>query len=422
MHHLVYEIVYNSVDEAMAGRCTRIQVVLLPGGVVQVADNGGGIPVEVHPATGVSALETVLTRLHAGAKFGSKAYQVSGGLHGVGASAVNALSAWFKAEVRRDGKLFRQEYRRGKPVTPVATVGEAEGTGTVMDFLADEDIFGPIDYDYEFIAERLRELAYLNAGLEIGIWDKRRDETSVPYNFYFEGGIANLVKHLNRGRTAIHPQPIFLSGQSNSTVVEVAIQYHDGTGETVNSYANCVYNSDGGSHLTGFRSALTRVLNDYARQSKFLKDDDANLLGEDAREGLTAVISVKVHEPQFEGQTKARLGNPEVKGQVEQVAAEKLKFYLEDHPQEARTIIEKCLTASRAREAARKARELVMRKGSFDSSPLPGKLADCSEKNPADCELFLVEGESAGGSAKQGRDRGFQAILPLKGKILNVEK
>ncbi len=422
LHHLVYELVYNSVDEAMAGRCTHILVTLLPDGVVRVSDNGRGIPIEVHPTTGLSAPETVMTRLHAGAKFGGKAYQVSGGLHGVGASVVNALSTSLRAEVRRGGKLFRHEYRRGQPVGPLEAVGDTEGTGTTINFLADEDIFGPIEYDYDLIKDRLRELAYLNKGLEITIRDEREEELPYPYTFYFEGGITELVRALNRKRNPIHAEPIFISGQSNSTVVEVTIQYHDGVGETVNSYANCVYTQDGGSHLTGFRSALTRVLNDYARQSKVLKDADANLLGEDVREGLTAVISVKVHEPMFEGQTKSRLGNPEVKGQVEQVTAERLKFYLEDHPQEARAIMDKCLITSRAREAARRAREMVLRKGSFDGSPLPGKLADCSEKNPAECELFLVEGESAGGSAKQGRDRSFQAILPLKGKIINVEK
>ncbi|MEE9202916.1 MAG: DNA topoisomerase (ATP-hydrolyzing) subunit B [Dehalococcoidia bacterium] len=422
LHHLVYELVYNSVDEAMAGSCSRIRVTLLPDGVVRVSDNGRGIPVEVHPTTGLSALETVMTRLHAGAKFGGKAYQVSGGLHGVGASVVNALSSRLLAEVRRDGKLFRHEYHRGQPVGPLEAVEDTEETGTTITFQADEDIFGPIEYEYDLIADRLRELAYLSKGLEITIWDERGEELPYPYTFYFEGGITSLARSLNRQREPIHPDPIFLEGQSNSTMVEVVIQYHSGVGETVNSYANCVFTQDGGSHLTGFRSALTRVLNDYARQSKIIKEGDANLLGEDVREGLTAVISVKVHEPQFEGQTKSRLGNPEVKGQVEQVTAERLKFYLEDHPQEARAIMEKCFTTARAREAARKAREMVLRKGSFDGSPLPGKLADCSEKDPEQCELFLVEGESAGGSAKQGRDRSFQAILPLKGKIINVEK
>ncbi|MDP6511105.1 MAG: DNA topoisomerase (ATP-hydrolyzing) subunit B [Dehalococcoidia bacterium] len=422
LHHLVYELVYNSVDEAMAGKCTRIQVTLLPDGVIQVSDNGRGIPIETHPTTGLSALETVMTRLHAGAKFGGKAYQVSGGLHGVGASVVNALSNWLRAEIRRDGKLFRHEYHRGHPIGPLETIQDSEDTGTTVTYQADEDIFGPIEYDRELIADRLRELAYLNGGLAISIWDKREEDAEEPYNFYFEGGITSLVRGLNRNRSILHTMPIILGGQSDSTVVDVAIQYHEGMGETVNSFANCVYTMDGGSHLTGFRSALTRVLNDYARQSKIIKEGDSNLLGEDVREGLTAVISVKVHEPMFEGQTKSRLGNPEVKGQVEQVTAERLKFYLEDHPQEARAILEKCFTTARAREAARKARELVLRKGSFDGSPLPGKLADCSEKDPEKCELYLVEGESAGGSAKQGRDRAFQAILPLKGKILKVEK
>ena len=421
LHHLVYEIVYNSVDEAMAGFCTKIRLRLLPDGVVEVRDNGRGIPVEVHPATGLSGVETVMTRLHSGAKFGGKAYRVSGGLHGVGASVVNALSSWLRVEVRREGKVYRQEYKCGDPVSPLKETGEAEDVGTTVAFCPDGSIFPSLDYDFSVIAERMREMAYLNKALEIALIDERTESTQEK-TFYFEGGIASLVKYdMNRNRSSLHP-PIHINGAINSTVVEVAIQYNDGYAENVLSFANCINTADGGSHLTGFRSALTRVLNDWARKSKVLKEEDANLQGEDVREGLSAVISVKLSEPQFEGQTKGKLGNPEIKSQVEAVVGEKLERYLEEHPQEAKVILEKCFIAARAREAAKKARELVMRKGALELGTLPGKLADCSEKDPSLCELFLVEGESAGGSAKQGRDRRFQAILPLKGKIVNIEK
>ncbi|MCX7911468.1 MAG: DNA topoisomerase (ATP-hydrolyzing) subunit B [Dehalococcoidales bacterium] len=419
LHHLIYEIAYNSVDEAMAGYCDRIIVTLRADGAVSVVDNGRGIPVDIHPVTKVSALETVMTVLHAGAKFGGKSYAVSGGLHGVGASVVNALSEWMVVEVKRNGKLHRQEYRRGVPVAPVEVVGEAEGTGTTSIFLPDKEIFGTIEYDFNTVAERLREMAYLNRGLEITLVDEAagREKT-----FYFEGGVTGFVRHLNRNRIVRHPMPIYITKSFNGTTIEVALQYNDGYSETVFSFANCINTVDGGTHLTGFRSALTRVLNDYAHKSRLLKDDDPNLTGEDVREGLTAIVSIKLPEPQFEGQTKGKLGNIEVKSQVESAVTEGLGLYLEEHPDDARKILEKCITTARAREAARKARDLIIRKSGLEGGSLPGKLADCSEKDPAQCELFIVEGESAGGSAKQGRNRRFQAILPLRGKILNVEK
>jgi len=419
LHHLVYEIVYNSIDEAMAGYCDRIEITLQQDGAVRVEDNGRGIPVEIHPATNISALETVMTTLHAGAKFGGRTYQVSGGLHGVGASVVNALSSWLWVNVKRDGKLYQQKYKQGIPQGEVTEVGEASGTGTITTFFADEGIFGKASYNFDTLGERLREMAYLNKGLEICLKDEDRGDEKT---FYFEGGIASFIRHLNRGRAVRHPSPIYFSKAVNSTVVEVAFQYNDGFAESIFSFANCVNTADGGTHLTGFRSALTRVLNDYAHRNKFLKDSDPNLGGDDVREGLAAIISVKLAEPQFEGQTKGKLGNLEVKGVVEGVVSEHLLLYLEEHPDDAKKIIEKCITATRAREAARKARDLVIRKGSLDTATLPGKLADCSEKDPAQSELYLVEGESAGGSAKQGRDRRFQAILPLRGKIINVEK
>jgi len=419
VHHLVYEIVYNSVDEAMAGCCTKISVSIHADGAVKVEDNGRGIPVEIHPATNVSALETVMTTLHAGAKFGGKTYQVSGGLHGVGASAVNALSSWLRANVKRDGKLYQQEYKRGIPQGGVIEAGEANDTGTIITFLADEEIFGKVSYDFDTLSQRLREMAYLNKELEISLKDEGEDREKT---FYFEGGISSFVRHLNRNRVVRHRQPIYLSKLVNGTIVEAAIQYNDGFSESTFSFANCVNTVDGGTHLTGFRSALTRALNDYAHKNKFLKEDEPNLVGDDVREGLTAVISVKLAEPQFEGQTKAKLGNIEIKSLVENTVNEGLSLYLEEHPDDAKGIIEKCLLSARAREAARKARDLIVRKGSLDAATLPGKLADCSEKEPSLCELYLVEGDSAGGSAKQGRNRRFQAILPLRGKILNVEK
>jgi len=419
LQHLVYEIVYNSIDEAMAGYCTKIMVTLNEDGSVRVEDNGRGIPVEIHPATNVSALETVMTTLHAGAKFDGHAYQISGGLHGVGASVVNALSIWLKVSVRRAGKTYEQEYRQGVPQGAVTEVGPASGTGTTTVFLADEAIFGKTKYNFDILSERIREMAYLNKGLEISIRDEKSDSEKT---FYFEGGIISFVRHLNRNRVVCHRQPVYMAKTVSGIITEVSLQYNDGFTENVFSFANCVNTIDGGSHLTGFRTALTRVLNDYARKNKFIKEDEPNLTGEDAREGLTAVISVKLPEPQFEGQTKAKLGNPEVKGAVEMAVGECLSLYFEEHPDDLKSITDKCLLAAKAREAARKARELIIKKSSLFGGTLPGKLADCSDKDPSHCELYLVEGESAGGSAKMGRNRSFQAILPLRGKVLNVEK
>ena len=418
LHHLVYEIAYNAVDEAMAGWCTSFTITLQADDSVRVEDNGRGIPVDIHPATKKSALETVLTTLHAGAKFGGKTYQVSGGLHGVGASAVNALSDWLRVDVRRDGKMYRQDYRQGIPQNKLTVVGTADNTGTTITFLPDEAIFGESKCVYATLCDRIREMAYLNKRLEINLID---EQTSNESAFYFEGGISSFVRHLNRKRVTAHRHPIYVSKAVDSTVVEAAVQYNDGFTESVLSFANCVNTADGGSHLTGFRTALTRVLNDYAHKNKLIKEEDPNLTGEDAREGLTAVISVKLREPQFEGQTKAKLGNPEIKGIVESIVGEGLSMYFDEHPDDLKRIIDKCLLAARAREAARKARDLIIKKGNLFGT-LPGKLSDCTERNPANCELYLVEGESAGGSAKQGRNRRFQAILPLRGKILNVEK
>jgi len=419
LHHLVYEIVNNSVDEAMAGFCDRVVVTIHPNDYISVSDNGRGIPVDIHKATKVSALQTVMTTLHAGAKFGGKIYQVSGGLHGVGASVVNALAAELTVEVRREGKRYQQHYKKGIVQDEVAEVGEDENNGTTITFMPDPEIFSDASCDFKVLTARLREMAYLNKDLEIKITDERRDEEKT---FYFEGGVTGFVRHLNRNRNTRHRRPIYIQKQVNGTMVEVAIQYNDGFNESTYSFVNCINTIDGGTHLTGFRTALTRVFNDYARKSNFLKEGDTSLTGDDVREGLTAVINVKLPEPQFEGQTKGKLGNPEVKGQVESVLNEGLTIWFGEHPDDARKILEKCIMVSKAREAARKARDLVIRKSALDIAALPGKLADCSDKDPANCELFIVEGDSAGGSAKQGRDRRFQAILPLRGKILNVEK
>jgi DNA gyrase subunit B len=419
LHQILYEIVYNSIDEAMAGCCDHIEVTVHEDNSVTVTDNGRGIPTETIPGQDVTALEAVMTRLHAGAKFSNHVYGVSSGLHGVGASVVNALSSWLKAEVKRQGKIYYQEYHQGVPQDAIQVIGDTQDTGTSISYLADKGIFESIDYDFDMACQRLRELAYLNKGVEIAIKDERANQEKA---FYFDGGIASYIRRLNKNRGLIHPYPIYTSTMTDSTVIEVALQYNDSFTESTLSFANCVNTRDGGSHLTGFRSALTRVFNDYARNAKFLKDTDPNLTGEDVREGAVAIISVKLPQPQFEGQTKARLGNPEVKSHVESAVASSLSLYLEQHPNEAKAIIEKCLTAARAREAARKARDLVLKKTGFETSTLPGKLAECSEKEPPKCEIYLVEGDSAGGSAKQGRDRRFQAILPLRGKILNVEK
>ncbi|MGA7676950.1 MAG: DNA topoisomerase (ATP-hydrolyzing) subunit B [Dehalococcoidia bacterium] len=419
LHHLVYEIVYNSIDEAMAGYCDKTEIIIHKDNSVTVIDNGRGIPVDIHPATNTSALEAVMTRLHAGAKFGGRTYIVSSGLHGVGASVVNALSSWLNAEVKREGKVYCQKYERGNPTCDLKAIGDTESTGTTITFLADTEIFGVINYDFNTIRERLKELAFLNKNLEISLKDERTDQEAT---FLFEGGIASLVSRFNKNRQVLHSLPIYISGTTNSTVVEVALQYNDGFSESTLSFANCVNTIDGGSHLTGFRSALTRVLNDYARKNKLLKDSDPNLIGDDVRDGLTSVISVKLVEPQFEGQTKAKLGNPEIKTQVEAIVADGLSLHLEQHPDDAKAIIDKCLVSAKAREAARKARDLIFKKSGLEAGTLPGKLAGCSDNDPRECELYLVEGDSAGGSAKQGRDRRFQAILPLRGKILNVEK
>jgi len=429
LHHLLIEIADNSIDEAMAGRCDRIWIHIGKDGYITVRDNGWGIPVDKHERTGKSALETVMTVLHAGGKFGGGAYKVSGGLHGVGASVVNALSEHVWVEVRRGGKLYRQEYARGVPQDEVKTVKESwykgpdtfdyAPTGTTTSFLPDKTIFTDVEFDSSQLLNRFREYAYLTKGIWLSLVD---DNTGLDITFYFEGGIQSFVRHLNKGRDVLFPRPIYMERESNGITVECAIQYNASFNEAVSSFANCINTIDGGSHMTGFRTALTRVLNDYARKNKLLKDDDANLTGEDVREGLTAVVSVKLPEPQFEGQTKTRLGNPEVKGIAESIVAEGLSQYLEEHPSDGRRIIEKCITAARAREAARKARDLVQRKGLLDGTLLPGKLADCSDRDPENCEMYIVEGQSAGGSAKGGRDRRFQAILPIQGKILNVER
>lgn len=419
LHHLIYEVVDNSVDEAMAGFCDSVIITLKEDGSAEIIDDGRGIPIDVHPTTGLTGLQTVMTTLHAGGKFGGGSYKVSGGLHGVGASVVNALSIHLKAEIRRDGQLYTQNYERGAAIGEMAHEGPSEGQGTTIIFTPDPEIFKDTTFEFSTLVERFREMAYLNPGLEISLIDEASDQEAT---FYFEGGIKSLVKHLNAKRQVLNPDPIYVEKEADGTRVEVSVQYNDGFSETVMGFANCIHTVDGGTHLTGFRGALTRALNDYARKFKILKDDDPNLQGEDAREGITAVISVKLGEPQFEGQTKGKLGNAEVKGQVESLFAQGLTQHLEEHPQEARRILDKCLTSARAREAARKAREMVIRKGALESTSLPGKLADCSDKNPENCELFLVEGNSAGGSAKEGRDRQFQAILPLRGKILNVQK
>jgi len=418
LHHLVYEVVDNSIDEALAGACDRVEISIHPDGSVTVVDNGRGIPVEIHEQTGRSALEVVHTILHSGAKFGAGGYKVASGLHGVGVSAVNALSEWLEVEVKRDGKLYAQRYERGVPVTPVKAIGKAKGTGTKTTFLPDSEIIQTFNYKFDALVQRFREMAFLTRGLTIHFLDER-DEREMT--FYFEGGITSFVRYLNKNRTVLHA-PIHVEKRVDSAMVEAAIQYTDGYSESVYAFANNINTVDGGTHLTGFRSALTRTLNDYARRNSLLKDNEPNFTGEDTREGLTAILSVKLTDPQFESQTKAKLGNAEIKGQVESVLSEALSRFLEENPRPAKAIIEKCLTASRARVAARHARDLIIRRSALESSTLPGKLADCSERDPAKTELFVVEGDSAGGSAKQGRDRHFQAILPLRGKILNTER
>ncbi len=419
LHHLVYEVVDNAVDEALAGYCTRIVVTLHADGSCSVDDNGRGIPVDIHKKEGLSALELVLTRLNAGGKFGGGGYKVSSGLHGVGVSAVNFLSEHLQVWVHRSGKVYHMEFARGVPKAPVKAVDKTDHTGTVVRFWPDPQIFPDTHLDREIIQHRLREMAYLNKRLEIALTDETLGFTNT---FYFEGGIVSFVRALNRDKSVINPNPFYVDREVEGTQVEISLQYNDTFVENVLAFANTIHTIEGGSHLTGFRSALTNVLNRYARKAGILKEQDPNLTGEDVREGLTAVVSVKVLDPQFEGQTKGKLGNAEVQGHVSIALTEGMTQYLEENPGDGRRIVEKSLTAARAREAARKARDLVQRKSLLESSTLPGKLADCAERDPALCELYIVEGDSAGGTAKGGRDRRTQAILPLRGKILNVEK
>lgn len=419
LHHLVYEVVDNSIDEALAGRCDSINVTIEVDNSITVSDNGSGIPVEVHPKTGKSTVETVLTVLHAGGKFDSDAYKVSGGLHGVGVSVVNALSEELVVEVKRNGKIHRQTFQKGVPVTALEVVGDASETGTKISFKPDPTIFEEVIFKYETLEYRLRELAFLNKGVKIIFDDKRTDRGEL---FYYEGGIRQFVEFLNRKKDPIHEKVIYVEGELEKASVEIAIQYTTDYTENIYTFANNINTTEGGTHLVGFKAALTRVVNDYARRNSLLKEKEENLQGDDIREGLTAVVSVKLSEPQFEGQTKTKLGNSEMRGIVDGIVTEHLTNFLEENPRVSKIIVEKGLRAARAREAAKRARELTRRKNVLESLALPGKLADCSEKDPKKCEIFLVEGDSAGGSAKSGRDRKTQAILPLKGKIMNVEK
>ena len=418
LHHLVYEIVDNSIDEALAGFCKNIKVTINKDNSIQVIDDGRGMPVGMHPKMKKPTVEVIMTVLHAGGKFGGGGYKVSGGLHGVGASVVNALSDKCIVTVKREGHIWQQEYNRGKVVTDLNIVGNTDETGTEVYFKPDEEIFDEIVYDFEVLSQRLRELAFLNKGISITLIDERNDKEE---EYYYEGGIKSFVEYLNRNKEPLHEQTIYVEGIKDGVSVEVALQYHDGYNENIFSFANNIDTIEGGTHLVGFKTALTRVLNDYGKKFGHLKENDKNLSGDDIREGLTAVISVKIGEPQFEGQTKTKLGNSEVRGIVDSIVGEGMSIFLEENPSVGKTVIDKALMAARAREAARKARELT-RKSVLERSSLPGKLADCSSKDPRECEIYIVEGDSAGGSAKQGRDRKFQAILPLRGKILNVEK
>ncbi len=419
LHHLVWEIVDNAIDESLAGYCDHISITIHPDNSVTVVDNGRGIPVDEHPKEKRSALEVVMTKLHAGGKFGEGGYKVASGLHGVGASAVNALSEWMKVEVRRGGRRYFQEYRRGVPQAPVTDIGPGDGQGTIITFRPDSEIFETVDYNFKALAQRFREMAFLTKGLRIYFLDERSDR---EMTFYFEGSVHSFVRYLARGQEALHGEPVFIERTMDHTQVEIALLYVDSYRELVLSFANNINTIEGGTHLTGFRSGLTRCLNDYARRAGILKEADPNLSGDDVREGLIAIVSVKLEDPQFESQTKIKLGNSEVKNFVESALVEGLSAYLEANTSDARRILDKCLTTMRAREAARKARDLVVRKGALDGFSLPGKLADCAERDPAKAELLIVEGTSAGGSVKGGRDRRFQAVLPLRGKILNVEK
>ncbi|MGI6777176.1 MAG: DNA topoisomerase (ATP-hydrolyzing) subunit B [Acetivibrionales bacterium] len=421
LHHLVYEIVANSVDEALAGRCSEIEIRVRPDNSVVVVDDGSGIPVGKHPKLGIPTVEVVHTILHAGGKFGGGAYSVSGGLHGVGASVVNALSEYLEVEVSRDGNIYRQRYERGKTVSKLEVIGKTDKTGTKTTFRPDPEIFEDVEFDFDMMLKRYREMAFLNRGIRIILIDERGEETIVK-KLHYEGGVVSFAEYINRNKQVLHSPPIYIEGERDTSTVEIAMQYNDSYIENIYSYANNIATTEGGTHMTGFKTAITKVINDYARKYNFLKENEKNLMGEDVREGLTAIISVKLLEPQFEGQTKTKLGNSDIRGLVENVLTEKLTYFLEENPSVAKIILEKSLNASRAREAARKARELTRRKTALESTSLPGKLADCTEKDPSLCEIYIVEGDSAGGSAKQGRDRKFQAILPLWGKMLNVEK
>ncbi|MEG0398058.1 MAG: DNA gyrase subunit B, partial [Cetobacterium sp.] len=421
LHHLVWEIVDNSVDEALAGHADRIEVSILPDNIIEVRDNGRGIPVDIHPKYGKSALEIVLTVLHAGGKFENNNYKVSGGLHGVGVSVVNALSEWTEVTVKRAGKVYYQKYNRGVPAEDVKEIGVSDTTGTTVRFKADFEIFETLVYSFETLETRLKELAYLNKGLSIVLSDLRKEPEKVSV-LKFDGGILDYIKDIEKGNTQITKTPIYMSGEVDNVTVEVALCYNVNQRELIYSFVNNINTHEGGTHVSGFRTALTRVINDLGKTMGLLKDKDGKLQGSDIREGLTAIVSIKVPQPQFEGQTKTKLGNSEVTGIVSSVVGSQLKMFLEDAPNDLRLIIDKVLNSKRAREAAQRARELVLRKSALDIGSLPGKLADCSSKNPDECEVYIVEGDSAGGSAKQGRDRLFQAILPLRGKIINVEK
>jgi len=422
LHHLVWEVIDNSIDEALGGYCDYIELELMEDNRVRVKDNGRGIPVDKHPHTKKSALETIMTVLHAGGKFGGGGYKVSGGLHGVGASVVNALSSYMRVEVRRDGKLWMQEYNAGVPKADVKSIGKAEGTGTETFFEADSLIFKEIDFDWKRIVDRMRQQAYLTKGVRIKLTDSRNPERIRSYSFYFDGGVVSYVKQMNEGKEVKNELPFYVEKEKDNVLVEIAMQYNDSFKDHIFAFANNISTIDGGTHVVGFRMALTRSLNTYARKKGFLKEKDENLSGDDVLEGLTTVINVKMADPQFEGQTKGKLGNAEVKSIVNSVTSEALDYYLEENPNDAKAILGKCVLTAKARLAARAARDTIIRKGALEGMTLPGKLADCSEKKADRCELYIVEGESAGGSAKQGRDRAFQAILPLRGKILNVEK
>ncbi len=421
LHHLVYEIMDNSIDEALAGECDTIKVIINKDNSITNIDNGRGIPVGIHPKMGIPTVEVVHTILHAGGKFGGNGYKVSGGLHGVGASVVNALSEWMEVIVLRDGKQYKQRYERGVPVTKLEIIGESDHTGTITTFKPDPQIFDETVFDYEVLLKRFRELAFLNRGLTIHLVDDREEEPKETV-LHYEGGIISFVQYINQNKDVIHDDVIYLSGEKENSTIEFAMQYTDSYVENVFSFANNIPTTEGGSHVTGFKTAITKVINDYARKYNILRENEKNLSGEDVREGITAIINVKLTEPQFEGQTKTKLGNADIRSLAENVIGEKLQSYLEENPKQAKIIVEKSITSFRAREAARKAREMTRRKTALESTSLPGKLADCQERDPRLCELFIVEGDSAGGSAKQGRDRKFQAILPLWGKMLNVEK